>query len=154
MGPYFRRKDCLDTWLLRAPLLRRTDQDGGWSAWCGGLKSGEPCSICGFCSVLSQAICFEMEGACLVVRGICDYSGSHKNKQWQCYAAAVVATYAKELLVSMALVAVVGKAEPSRSRSAQESGQIQNVTFGANNKDFQNGNVYGSVGSLRFGSND
>jgi len=94
-----------------------------------------------------------MEGACLVVRGICDYFGSHKNKQWQCYAAAVVATYAKEPLVSMALVAVVGKAEPSRSRSAQESGQIQNVTFGANNKDFQNGSICGGVGSLRFGSN-
>ncbi|KKO98355.1 pfs domain-containing protein [Trichoderma harzianum] len=35
-------------------------------------------------------ICFEMEAAglsdalpCLVIRGICDYSDSHKNKQWQ-----------------------------------------------------------------------
>ncbi|KAF3116028.1 hypothetical protein TWF103_010253 [Orbilia oligospora] len=39
--------------------------------------------------------CFEMEAAglmdgfgCLVIRGICDYSDSHKNKQWQGYAAA------------------------------------------------------------------
>ncbi len=51
------------------------------------------------------AICFEMEAAglmehfpCLVVRGICDYSYSHKNKKWQEYAAAVAAAYAKELL--------------------------------------------------------
>lgn len=50
-------------------------------------------------------ICFEMEAAglsdtfpCLVVRGICDYSDSHKSKGWQRYAAAVAAAYAKELL--------------------------------------------------------
>lgn len=49
--------------------------------------------------------CFEMEAAglmntfpCLVVRGICDYADSHKNKSWQPYAAAVAAAYAKELL--------------------------------------------------------
>lgn len=48
------------------------------------------------------AVCFEMEAAglvdanfpCLVIRGISDYADSHKNNQWQGYAAA----YAKELL--------------------------------------------------------
>ncbi|KAK2812771.1 hypothetical protein FQN50_001100 [Emmonsiellopsis sp. PD_5] len=50
-------------------------------------------------------ICFEMEAAglmnrfpCLVIRGICDYADTHKNKSWQPYAAAVAAGYAKELL--------------------------------------------------------
>jgi nucleoside phosphorylase len=50
-------------------------------------------------------LCFEMEAAglmdnfpCLVIRGICDYADSHKNKQWQGYAAAAAAAYAKELL--------------------------------------------------------
>jgi ankyrin repeat domain-containing protein 50 len=50
-------------------------------------------------------ICFEMEAAglmdnfpCLVIRGICDYSDTHKNKTWQPYAAATAAAYAKELL--------------------------------------------------------
>jgi nucleoside phosphorylase len=50
-------------------------------------------------------ICFEMEAAglmesfpCLVIRGICDYADSHKNKRWQPYAAATAAAYAKELL--------------------------------------------------------
>ncbi|KAL7914748.1 hypothetical protein GGI35DRAFT_435150 [Trichoderma velutinum] len=49
--------------------------------------------------------CFEMEAAglmnhfpCLVIRGICDYSDSHKNKEWQGYAAMVAAMYAKDLL--------------------------------------------------------
>lgn len=50
-------------------------------------------------------LCFEMEAPglmdnlpCLVIRGICDYADSHKNKQWQEYAAATAAAYAKELL--------------------------------------------------------
>jgi nucleoside phosphorylase len=52
------------------------------------------------------AYCVEMEAAglmnnypCLVIRGICDYADSHKNKQWQGYASAVAAAYAKELLL-------------------------------------------------------
>jgi nucleoside phosphorylase len=52
-----------------------------------------------------DALCFEMEAAglmsefpCLIIRGICDYSDSHKNKDWQGYAAATAAAYAKELL--------------------------------------------------------
>ena len=51
------------------------------------------------------ALCVEMEAAglmdefdCLVIRGICDYADSHKNKDWQRYAAAAAAAYAKELL--------------------------------------------------------
>ncbi|RMJ19694.1 hypothetical protein CDV36_000691 [Fusarium kuroshium] len=50
-------------------------------------------------------ICFEMEAAglmdilpCLPIRGICDYSDSHKSKEWQEYAAATAASYAKELI--------------------------------------------------------
>ncbi|KAH8742949.1 hypothetical protein F5883DRAFT_594605 [Diaporthe sp. PMI_573] len=34
----------------------------------------------------------------LVIRGICDYADSHKNKLWQEYAAATAAAFAKELL--------------------------------------------------------
>lgn len=52
-----------------------------------------------------QVLCFEMEAAglmddfpCLVVRGICDYSDTHKNDEWQGYAALAAAAYAKDLL--------------------------------------------------------
>ncbi|KAK0721680.1 hypothetical protein B0T26DRAFT_739157 [Lasiosphaeria miniovina] len=38
---------------------------------------------------------------CLVIRGICDYSDSHKNKEWQGYAAMPAAAYAKDLLYRM-----------------------------------------------------
>jgi nucleoside phosphorylase len=54
------------------------------------------------------ALCFEMEAAglmqdfpCLVIRGICDYSDSHKNKRWQHYASATAAAFAKELLLTI-----------------------------------------------------
>lgn len=52
-----------------------------------------------------DVLCFEMEAAglmdrfpALVIRGICDYADSHKNKRWQPYAAATAAAFAKELL--------------------------------------------------------
>lgn len=55
-----------------------------------------------------KVLCFEMEAAglmndfpCLVIRGICDYSDSHKNKEWQGYAALAAAAYAKDLLCTI-----------------------------------------------------
>lgn len=52
-----------------------------------------------------DAICFEMEAAglndicpCLSIRGICDYSDSHKSKEWQEYAAATAAAFAREFI--------------------------------------------------------
>ncbi|KAI4940878.1 hypothetical protein J4E91_011135 [Alternaria rosae] len=64
----------------------------------------------------------EMEAAglmnsfpCLVVRGICDYADSHKNKRWQPYAAAIAAAYAKEVLSAIPPVDV------AKSRTAEET---------------------------------
>jgi nucleoside phosphorylase len=55
-----------------------------------------------------NVLCFETEAAglmdsfpCLVIRGICDYADTHKNKEWQPYAAATAAAYAKELLITI-----------------------------------------------------
>ncbi|RCI16896.1 hypothetical protein L249_2885 [Ophiocordyceps polyrhachis-furcata BCC 54312] len=52
-----------------------------------------------------DVLCFEMEAAglmnhfpCLVVRGICDYADTHKNHEWQGFAAMMAAAYAKALL--------------------------------------------------------
>ena len=51
-------------------------------------------------------LCVEMEAAglvdelpCLVIRGICDYADSHKNMDWQPYAATVAAACMKEILL-------------------------------------------------------
>jgi nucleoside phosphorylase len=52
-----------------------------------------------------NVLCVEREAAglmnnfpCIVIRGICDYADSQKNKDWQEHAAAVAAAFAKELL--------------------------------------------------------
>ena len=61
-------------------------------------------------------LCFEMEAAglmnqfpFLVVRGICDYADSHKNKRWQGYAAMTAAAYARHVLNSIAPNRVVAE---------------------------------------------
>ncbi|KAI4779146.1 hypothetical protein E4T52_05970 [Aureobasidium sp. EXF-3400] len=67
-------------------------------------------------------LCFEMEAAglmnhfpCLVIRGICDYADSHKNKEWQGYAAMTAAAYAKDLLTKMV---------PSRVAQEERLGKV------------------------------
>ncbi|KAF7509335.1 hypothetical protein GJ744_008058 [Endocarpon pusillum] len=72
-------------------------------------------------SQLGGVLCFEMEAAglmnsfpCLVIRGICDYADSHKNKRWQAYAAGAAAAYAKEVL------SVIPTAEVARSCTVDE----------------------------------
>ncbi|PYH75539.1 purine and uridine phosphorylase [Aspergillus uvarum CBS 121591] len=52
-----------------------------------------------------EVIAFEMEGAgawdylpCLIVKGVCDYADSHKNKKWQRHAAAAAAACARAVL--------------------------------------------------------
>ncbi|THW90548.1 hypothetical protein D6D15_04451 [Aureobasidium pullulans] len=57
---------------------------------------------------IDKILCFEMEAAgalndfpCMIVRGISDYSDSHKNDKWHGYAAAVAAAYARELFRHM-----------------------------------------------------
>jgi ankyrin repeat domain-containing protein 50 len=49
-------------------------------------------------------LCFKIEIAglinnfpCVIIRGVCDYVNSHKNKRWQPYAAVTAAVYAKYL---------------------------------------------------------
>jgi nucleoside phosphorylase len=76
----------------------------------------------GISKKLGGVLCFEMEAAglmnrfpCLVIRGICDYADSHKNKKWQPYAAATAAVYAKELL------SVISAAEGGKTHTADET---------------------------------
>ncbi|KAF2721065.1 purine and uridine phosphorylase, partial [Polychaeton citri CBS 116435] len=85
-------------------------------------------------------LCFEMEAAgalddfpCLVVRGISDYSDSHKNDKWHGYAAAAAAAYARELFrhmpidevkqckVAESVVKQIGEDTRFLARSAHES---------------------------------
>ena len=52
---------------------------------------------------------------CLVIRGICDYADSHKNKRWQPYAAAAAAACAKEVL------SVIPPAEVAKTHTVDEA---------------------------------
>ncbi|KAL4801790.1 nucleoside phosphorylase domain-containing protein [Aspergillus unguis] len=74
---------------------------------------------------LEGVLCFEMEAAgvmntfpCLVIRGICDYCDSHKNKQWQKYAALVAALCAKDFfdIIPVMQTAKLDTAAEARTR--------------------------------------
>ncbi|EPS44985.1 hypothetical protein H072_968 [Dactylellina haptotyla CBS 200.50] len=95
-----------DKWNL---ILRKERSSRAPMIHYGVITSGNQVMRCGITrdSIARQldAICFEMEAAglmdilpCLPIRGICDYSDSHKDKMWQRYAAATAASYARELL--------------------------------------------------------
>ncbi|KLP05847.1 Uncharacterized protein Y057_10368 [Fusarium fujikuroi] len=71
-------------------------------------------------------LCFETEAAglmnhfpCLVIRGICDYADTHKNDQWQGYAAMTAAAYAKDLLCQIHPNRAVAEAKISEVLSGQ-----------------------------------
>jgi nucleoside phosphorylase len=71
---------------------------------------------------LGGVLCFEMEAAglmnsfpCLVIRGICDYADSHKDKKWQPYAAGTAAAYAKEVL------SVIPAADMAKTHTVDEA---------------------------------
>ncbi|KAG9196831.1 hypothetical protein G6514_003944 [Epicoccum nigrum] len=77
-----------------------------------------------------EAICFEMEAAgvmeeypCVVVRGICDYADSHKNKGWQNYAAATAAACAKGVLSVLPQVEVVTSRAVEGTKRVDATGQ-------------------------------
>ena len=70
-------------------------------------------------------LCFEMEAAglmnqlpCLVIRGICDYCDSHKQKAWQGYSALSASAYAKVLLT----VVPISSSKETDFRSQRKTG--------------------------------
>ncbi|KAL6901688.1 hypothetical protein GGI43DRAFT_364600 [Trichoderma evansii] len=96
-----------------------------------------------------NVMCFEMEAAglmnqfpCLVVRGISDYSDTHKNDQWQGYAAMAAAAYAKDLLYRIALdntnipQRVAREEKAQISSDSQEQAIFKSLKFDQYNKRF------------------
>ena len=90
---------------------RRPDEDAVL-VWYGNIASGDKvmkhAGTRDFIARKENVIAFEMEAAglmnnfpCAVIRGVCDYADSHKNKQWQPFAAIAAAAYAKELLLEL-----------------------------------------------------
>ncbi|KAF4893181.1 hypothetical protein CGCVW01_v014154 [Colletotrichum viniferum] len=83
------------------------------------------------------ALCFEMEVAglmnhfpCLVIRGICDYSDTHKNKEWQGFAAMTAAAYTRDLLEEVSTAVVNredGLAKAIKSLETSQSWQKKSI---------------------------
>jgi nucleoside phosphorylase len=99
-------KDCSKEELVRRPSRDTSEV----SVFFGTIASGnqvikDALTRDRLSKELGGVLCFEMEAAglmnnfpCLVIRGICDYADSHKNKTWQPYAAATAAACAMEVL--------------------------------------------------------
>ncbi|KAJ5151478.1 uncharacterized protein N7482_010730 [Penicillium canariense] len=103
-----------------------------------------------------DVLCFEMEAAglmnhfpCLVIRGICDYADSHKNNDWQGYAAMVAAAYTKDLLYRIMPQQVEQQAKALTV--LKEGDHRTNISFGNHNRGFQvgvnNGPITSSFGA-------
>lgn len=108
-------------------------------------------------SELNGVLCFEMEAAglmnnfpSLVIRGICDYADSHKNKKWQPYAAATAAACARELL------SIIPGLEVDKIRAADKAEQPQQMNnfqgfFSTNGgKAFYGGMFNSGGGAMNF----
>ncbi|KAG9580800.1 pfs domain-containing protein, partial [Aureobasidium melanogenum] len=85
---------------------------------------------------LGGVLCYEMEAAglmnnfpCLVIRGISDYSDTHKNDGWRRYAAAVAAAYAKDLLGHLASAKVAQTETLDQLMGDLSQGMARNQTL-------------------------
>ncbi|KAF3937733.1 hypothetical protein ABW19_dt0203028 [Dactylella cylindrospora] len=103
-------KICCDSSRLieRAPRRGKEHVKIHYGLIASGDKRMKNAEIRDKLAIERNVLCFEMEAAglmngfpCLVIRGICDYSDSHKNDEWQGYAAMIAAAYAKDLLHSV-----------------------------------------------------
>ncbi|TQW06747.1 phosphorylase superfamily protein [Cordyceps javanica] len=169
------RTSCEQLGYNDAYLVKREQPDGGDKSeptlFIGCLGSGN--------TVMKSAedrdrisadhgiIAFEMEGTgvwdeipCIVVKGICDFSDSHKNKSWQDYTAATAAAAGRALLERYPRDDGDGNAAVSKEKLSHEDGaqasqeassQPSKVTFGNQNSGFQAGRIQGSVSRLNFG---
>lgn len=101
---------CLDNPSNLQPRHERTENDDNPTIHYGTIASANQlmndAKLRDKLAAETGVLCFEMEAAglmnhfpCLVIRGICDYSDSHKDANWHGYAAMTAAAYAKDLLI-------------------------------------------------------
>ncbi|PNP52888.1 hypothetical protein THARTR1_06729 [Trichoderma harzianum] len=101
---------CLDNPSNLQPRHERTEDDDNLTIHYGSIASANQlmndAKLRDWLAAENGVLCFDTEAAglmnhfpCLVIRGICDYSDSHKNANWHGYAAMTAAAYAKDLLI-------------------------------------------------------
>lgn len=94
-----------------------------------------------------NVIAFDMEAAgvweylpCILIKGVCDYSDSHKNKSWQEYAAIAAAAFTKAVLEQWTSSRSDQPSEPAKPQgrtqfnnyNSQVMNQANHMVFGAN----------------------
>ncbi|SPO07530.1 uncharacterized protein DNG_10224 [Cephalotrichum gorgonifer] len=109
---------CDDRYVVerdRVERKRKLERQGRWkeaqtpSIFVGRIGSGDTVLMSGEdrdrIATRHDLLAFEMESAgawdevpCIVIKGVCDYADSHKNKRWQDFAAATAASITKALL--------------------------------------------------------
>ncbi|KAM3496832.1 hypothetical protein MY10362_009797 [Beauveria mimosiformis] len=162
---------CSDAYLVKRDRPGGDDGSNDPALYIGCLGSGNTVMKSGEdrdrISTEHGIIAFEMEGAgawdeipCIVVKGICDFSDSHKNKVWQDYAAATAAAVGRALLERYTREDGDGNTADVRGKLSREDGalasqkassQPTNVKFGNQNSGFQAGSIQGSISGLNFG---
>ncbi|KAL7945780.1 nucleoside phosphorylase domain-containing protein [Trichoderma barbatum] len=142
---------CADLGCDEAQLVKRDAffaDDGGFNIFIGRIGSGNTVMKSGQDRdrIASEynLIAFEMEGAgaweevpCLVVKGVCDYADSHKNKLWQDFAAATAACVSKAILDRYSVTDVAQAPALAQSNGQSQPNGSRNVsgnTFGNNVK--------------------
>ncbi|KAK4945477.1 hypothetical protein LTR10_015373 [Elasticomyces elasticus] len=81
-------------------------------------------------SINTEVIAYEMEGLgvshnlpSLVIKGVCDYADSHKNKDWQNYAAATAAACMKAILDAWPKVDTTSVSHPLKDQEEEKEAQ-------------------------------
>ncbi|EXA34184.1 hypothetical protein FOVG_14620 [Fusarium oxysporum f. sp. pisi HDV247] len=128
-------KSCGDDKLVHRD--ERGEDENNPTIHCGLIASGnqlmKDASLRDKLAAKHDILCFEMEAAglmnhfpCVIIRGICDYSDSHKNDEWQEYAAMAAAAYTKDLLLQVA-PSSVQKEERIETLLGQVNEKVDNI---------------------------
>ncbi|TXC05935.1 hypothetical protein FocTR4_00010783 [Fusarium oxysporum f. sp. cubense] len=116
LGMGYKRPEASTDRLYKADFVHKDERDeneNNPAIHCGLIASGnqlmKDALLRDKLAAKHGILCFEMEAAglmnhfqCVVIRGICDYSDSHKSDEWQGYAAMAAAAYTKDLLLQVA----------------------------------------------------
>ncbi|KAL7792234.1 hypothetical protein V8C43DRAFT_305707 [Trichoderma afarasin] len=144
-------EDCISSCGNDSPMLEqrmdRTEDEDNPAIHYGLIASGnqimKDATIRDKLIKEKDVLCFETEAAglmnqfpCLVVRGICDYSDSHKNNKWQGYAAMTAAAYTKDLLYRIPLYKIEAEKKISDVLSIVQEG-VDKLVNVQRNKDHQ-----------------
>lgn len=113
-------------------VIRSRSSQGKFNIHFGRIASGDTVMKSGKdrdrIAQKEEVIAFEMEGAGIdgimpffVIKGVCDYADSHKNKLWQKYSAGAAASCMKSLLEQWAVVGQFGEEFEQQRGFSQKS---------------------------------